>query len=740
MAYQSDAEKIELRGSVEDITFRNEENGFTVLELNVSGDLETVVGVLPLVAPGETLRLMGHWDFHPSFGRQFKAELCERKMPSSSADLLHYLSSGTIKGVGPATAVKIIEMFGEDAFDVLENHPDRLARVRGISPGKAMEICQRFKEQFAVREVMIALERFGMTPSECIRVFRLFGSNAVDKVTDDPYCLCEENIGIGFERADAIAEAMSLSPNGKLRSMAGVVHVVRHNLYSGGHTCLPKTKLLEPCASLLGVSEEIVSGAIDELIACGRLAEQTMYGKSFVFLPRVFEAERSAADHILMKLQFPPAVRSTLDEEIRMAEQKEAVTYAEKQREAIRIAAERGLLILTGGPGTGKTTALKGILRLYEEQGLDVALAAPTGRAAKRMCEVTGRDAKTLHRLLEVEWDESDHPQFQRNERNPIDANALIVDELSMVDIYLFSSLLKALPMGCRLILVGDADQLPPVGAGNVLHDLIQSGKLPVVRLSEVFRQAQESLIVTNAHRIVCGEAPILNETKKDFFFMPRSSYTTAATVCSLCAERLPRAYGYSPLEDIQVLCPSRKGETGCVRLNQMLQELLNPPDERKNEIRIKGNVLRVGDKVMQIRNNYDIEWSRGKEDGVGVYNGDIGILTSIDLGLGEIVVVFDGREAQYTPEDAQDLELAYAVTVHKSQGSEFPAVIVPVSGVVPQLRYRNLLYTAVTRAKKTLILVGSAEEIQDMTANDRKARRYSALQYFLTNDEQRIF
>lgn len=739
MAYPTDAEKTELRGSVEDITFRNDENGFTVLELNVSGDLQTVVGVLPAVAPGEELRLMGRWDFHPSFGRQFKAELCERKMPSTAADLLHYLSSGAIKGVGPATAVKIVEMFGEDAFDVLENHPNRLARVRGISPGKAMEICQRFKEQFAVREVMIALERFGMTASECIRVFRLFGSNAVEKVTADPYCLCEENIGISFERADAIASAMQDSPNEKLRTMAGVVHAVRHNL-SNGHTCLPREKLYTPCAELLHTSAQTVSEAVDALVECGRLVEQKMNGKAFVFLPRVFEAERSAADHMLMKLQFPPAVRSTLMEEICMAEEKESVTYADKQREAIRIAAERGLLILTGGPGTGKTTALKGILRLYEEQGLDVALAAPTGRAAKRMSEVTGREAKTLHRLLEVEWDESDHPQFQRNERNPIDANALIVDELSMVDIYVFSSLLKALPFGCRLVLVGDADQLPPVGAGNVLHDLIESGKLPVVRLTEVFRQAQESLIVTNAHRIVRGEMPVLNENKKDFFFMNRSPRAAAATVCSLYTERLPRAYHYSPLEDIQVLCPSRKGETGAVHLNQMLQQMLNPPDENKNEIRIKGNVLRVGDKVMQVRNNYDIVWSRGAEDGVGVYNGDIGVLTGIDLGNGELELLFDGRTALYTLEDAQDLELAYAITVHKSQGSEFPAVIVPVAGVVPQLRYRNLLYTAVTRAKNILILVGGAGEVREMTENDRKARRYSALQYFLTNDEPRSF
>ena len=738
MAYPQE-EKTELRGSVEGVTFRNEENGFTVLDLNVRGELETVVGILPSVAPGEELRLVGRWDMHASFGRQFRAELCERKMPQTAADLLQYLSGGTIKGVGPATALKIVETFGEEAFDVLENSPERLSRIKGISPAKAMEICQRFREQFAVREVMIALERFGMTATECIRVFRAYGAHAVERVKSDPYCLCDEEIGIPFERADTIARAMQEKPDEKLRAMAGIVHAVRHNLRNG-HTCLPCQKLFAPCEALLGCGEDVIREAMDALVDCGRLIRTELGGTPFVFLPRVYEAERSAADHIRMKLRFPPAGRSTLPEEIRLAERKEGVVYANKQREAIRIAAEKGLLILTGGPGTGKTTALRGILRLYEEQGLDVALAAPTGRAAKRMSEVTGREAKTLHRLLEVEWDESDHPRFQRNERNPIDANAVIVDELSMVDIYVFSSLLQALPLGCRLVMVGDSDQLPPVGAGNVLHDLIASGRLPVVTLTEVFRQAQESLIVTNAHRIVRGEMPELSCRTKDFFFLERTAHAAVSTICDLYTERLPRAYGYSPTEDIQVLCPSRKGQTGSVRLNQALQQLLNPPAPQKNEITVKGNTLREGDKVMQIRNNYDILWTRGAEEGVGVFNGDIGVLTRIDPGAGELEVDFDGRRAAYAMENAQDLEPAYAITVHKSQGSEFPAVIVPVAGVVPQLTYRNLLYTAVTRAKKLLILVGDTATVREMTENDRKARRYSALQAFLEDDDQISF
>ena len=734
MAYQNE-EQTALTGTVEDVTFRNEENGFTVLTLACEGDLETVVGILPDVVPGEQLRLMGRWDHHASFGRQFRAQICERKMPSTAADLLHYLSGGAIKGIGPSTAMKIVEMFGEEAFDVLENAPERLARVKGISQGKAIEICQRFRDQFAVREVMIALERFGLTAAECMRAYKAFDVHTVDMVRENPYCLCEEGVGISFERVDALADALPEPPDRRQRAMAGVLHTVRHNLRNG-HTCLPREKLYAPCSDALRIETAQITDAMDALVACGKLIQQDFDGKPFLFLPLLYEAERSAADHMRMKLRFPPAGRATLDEEISMAELHEGVQYAEKQRLAIRTAAEKGLLILTGGPGTGKTTALKGILRLYEEQGLDVALAAPTGRAAKRMSEVTGRDAKTLHRLLEVEWDESDHPHFQRNERNPIDASAVIVDELSMVDIYLFSSLLKALPLGCRLVMVGDADQLPSVGAGNVLHDLIASGRIPTVRLNEVFRQAQESLIVTNAHRIVQGEMPDLTEKAKDFFFLRRGSAETAETVCSLVCERLPRAYGYSPVDDIQVLCPSRKGPNGTVQLNRALQDRLNPAASYKDEVQIKGAVLRTGDKVMQVRNNYDILWTRGEEEGVGVFNGDIGVLHSVDLAADELEVLFDGRSAIYSIRQAQDLEPAYAVTVHKSQGSEFPAVVMPVSGTVQQLKYRNLLYTAVTRARENLILVGSADEVREMTENDRKAKRYSALCRFLTDDE----
>ncbi|MBS7361227.1 MAG: Flp pilus assembly complex ATPase component TadA, partial [Oscillospiraceae bacterium] len=437
-------------------------------------------------------------------------------------------------------------------------------------------------------------------------------------------------------------------------------------------------------------------------------------------------------------LKFPPAGRPAPEKEVDRLEKQTGIKYGKRQREAIITAVEKGMLILTGGPGTGKTTTLNGILRFFEEDGLKVALAAPTGRAAKRMSEVTGRNAKTIHRLLEVEWDKNDRPQFSRNARNPLEANAVILDELSMVDITLFSSFLEALPIGCRLIMVGDSDQLPPVGAGNVLHDLISSGEIPVVELKEVFRQAMESLIVENAHRIVKGDAPLLIVSDKDFFFIQNESpFLAAKTVTDLCTARLPKAYGYSPLDNIQVICPSRMGDSGTYNLNRMLQSALNPQDAAKAEITVAGTVFREGDKVMQTRNNYNIEWTSSDSEGTGIFNGDIGMLRKIDMRTRTVDIMFDDRKAVFPFESLQELELAYAVTVHKSQGNEFDVVVMPVAGVPPRLAYRNLLYTGVTRAKKMLVLVGSKRQVCAMAANDKKARRYSALEHFLKETEK---
>ena len=669
--------QIELRGSVEDVTFYRPDTGFTVLDLNSEGELVTVVGVLPALSAGEELRLMGHWDVHASFGRQFRAELCERSLPSTAGQLLKYLSSGAVKGIRAATAEKIVEAFGDRTFDILENEPERLATI-----------------------------------------------------------LCSEDIHMGFERADVIAQAMPNRPDAIHRVRAGVIYVLRHNLHNG-HTCIPREKLLTPSRDLLNTDTDTIEIALDGLLEDRQLVSKTIGSREFIFLPSVYSAEKSAAERIRIMLRFPPAGKLALEKEIQRVEQESGIQYEEKQRLAITTAVQKGLLILTGGPGTGKTTTLKGILTLFERDGLDVALAAPTGRAAKRMSELTGKEAKTIHRLLEVEWTENDRPVFARDARNPLEADAVIVDELSMVDINLFSSLLDALPLGCRLVMVGDSDQLPPVGAGNVLQDLIQSGLLPTVQLTEVFRQAMESLIVTNAHRIVNGETPVLDRNDADFFFMHRPApYLAERTVTELCAARLPKAYGYSPISDIQVLCPSRKGDLGTVNLNRVLQGVLNPPEKKKQEITINGRILRTGDKVMQTKNNYDLPWTRDGENGSGVFNGDVGILERIEHASSTLYVLFDDRTAMYSFESAAELELAYAITVHKSQGSEFEAVVMPVLNVVPQLSYRNLLYTAVTRAKSKMILVGSRDVVHRMVENDKKTRRFSALRAFLTEED----
>ncbi|MEG2015876.1 MAG: ATP-dependent RecD-like DNA helicase [Oscillospiraceae bacterium] len=730
-------EEIEnLFGMAENIVFRKADTGFTVLDLSTpDGELVTVVGILPEIAPGEELNLQGHWGNHASFGRQFKAELCERSMPATEAQILKYLSGGTVRGIGPATAVKIVEKFGEDTFDIIENHPEQLSKIRGISMQKAEKIREEFKNQFAMRETIICLEGFGMTPIECIDAYKAFGAVAVDRIKENPYILCTEAVGMGFERADSIARMLPTPPKNELRVLAGIVHVVRHNL-SNGHTCIPRDKLFNPSSSLLNTDNDTIDIAIDKLAEQNQLVVKEFNGKEFVFLPYIYMAEKQAAQRIRVMQKFPPAGKPTLNQEILKIEKKNKITYEQKQRLAISTAIEKGMLILTGGPGTGKTTTINGILKLFEQDSLNVVLTAPTGRAAQRMSEITGREAKTIHRLLEAERTTGERMTFARNARNPVDADAIIVDELSMVDIVLFASLLDALPLGCRLIMVGDSDQLPPVGAGNVLHDLIESDILPVVKLDEVFRQAMQSLIVSNAHRIVKGEMPIMNQNDSDFFYMPRAdAVSVASTVVNLCKTRLPKAYGYSPTADIQVLCPSKKGQAGTINLNRILQQELNPPDKSKKEIAMLTRIFREGDKVMQIRNDYNICWTKGGEDGTGIFNGDVGVIEKIVPQANSLTIVFDGRRATYAYENLTELELAYAVTVHKSQGSEFEAVIIPAIDIVPQLCYRNLLYTAVTRAKKTLIIVGNQNQVYKMVENDKKIRRYSALNALLLEE-----
>ena len=725
-----------LNGVVEGVIYRNPENGYSVLDVSCDGKLITAVGLLSVVEPGESLSLRGQWVLHPTYGSQFKVESFERNTPKSAADMLRYLSGGTIKGVGPATAQRIVDRFGDRTFAVIENEPDRLAEIRGISREKADAICDAFRKQFAVRETMIYLEKYGMTPTECLNTYKAFGSASVERVTENPYCLCGAKVGIGFVRADEIAQRMEHAVDPMYRARAGVLHIIRHNLQNG-HTCLPREKLIAPACSLLGFEDGDAQRVIDDLIEDKELVQIDMDGRGYLFLPYMYLAEKNIADRIHVMLKFPPQKDSPVVSDIDAIEKEKGIRFEKKQRQAILTAVRQGLLVLTGGPGTGKTTTLNGILSLYEKRKLRVLLAAPTGRAAKRMSEVTGREAKTLHRLLEVQFGDNDRQTFARNFEHPLEADAVIVDELSMVDVQLFWGLLDALPLGCRLIMVGDSDQLPPVGAGNVLQDIIASGLLPVVALTQVFRQAMESLIVTNAHRIVGGEYPILDEKDKDFFFLQRDNVFSAAdTLVDLYTNRLPKAYGYDPIDDMQIICPSRKGEAGTVSLNRSLQQKLNPPAEGKAEVPSAGRVFRVGDKVMQTKNNYDIIWIRDGQTGEGIFNGDIGVVLAINQTANMCKIRFDDKTALYPFDNLKELEHAYAVTVHKSQGCEFEAVLMSVVGVVPQLCYRNLLYTAVTRAKTRMIVVGSRAMIEAMVDNDKKTRRYSALCHFLTEAE----
>ncbi len=723
-----------LSGVVESVVYQNTVNCFTVLEINCGGNIIIAVGVLSDITAGEEVELRGKWDTHATFGRQFKISSCVRKLPDTAAKLFRYLASGTVKGIGPKTAAKIIKEFGEEAFDVLEHEPERLAAINGISKKKAIEISAEFNSQYAMRKIMLALEEFGVSPAEAAAIYKLFGINALDIIRENPYILCGQVRGFDFERAEKLKNDMALSPSADHRNSAGILYIVSHNIYNNGHTCIPREKIVPPATSLLEISPEETEAAVDRLIEEKRLFSVEIEGEPFLFLPDIYNAERSIAQQLQRAVKYTPTSEKKTDAAIRTLEDEFGIEYAEKQIEAIRTAAQKGLLILTGGPGTGKTTTVRGIISIFEKQNIRIVLCAPTGMATKRMSEVTGRDAKTIHRLLEVEWSEEDKPVFRRNAQNPLSAGAVIVDEVSMVDVELMASLLDAVPLGCRIIMVGDDDQLPSVGPGNVLRDIIASGVMPVVCLTEIFRQAQQSLIVMNAHRIINGDLPVLNRTDSDFFFMRRENQVqTAKTVRDLVSMRIPEAYGFSPVGDIQVLCPSKKGECGTASINKQLQEVLNPRSTAKSELRTpSGRIFREGDRVMQIKNNYNIHWQKDGEEGDGIFNGDIGIIRKINFVTGIMQIDFDERIAEYPTDNLAELELAYAVTVHKSQGSEYPVVIIPVIDCPPQLIYRNLLYTAVTRAKKILIIVGDEERVYSMTRNNKRNRRYSALKTFL--------
>ena len=726
----------EIKGIVEKITYRNESNAYTVAEVRIESESQKVVGVMPFLTEGDEAVFYGTYTVHPSYGEQFKAESFERKTPQNSAAVLRYLSSGTIKGIGPATAQKIVEKFGADTLEIIQNRPQDLAAIKGITLEKAKQISEEYQKQYGVRDIMMMLSRYGVTPDKCLAIYRRFGDKSTDMIKSNPYALCEEGIDFRFETAEDIAEDFSFDKNSELRVSAGVEYVLRKNL-ANGHTCLPREKLCDVAVKLLECKRDTVEDCCDRLTECFRVKTKTVNGTEYLSIPEYYLAEEHIAARLVSVKRYIDRAVTVDSLEIENVERKLGIEFEDLQKQAIFEAFSSGILVLTGGPGTGKTTTLNAIISLFENRNLDLELAAPTGRAAKRMTELTGREAKTIHRLLEVEWTDGDKQQFSRNEKNPLNCDVIIVDEASMIDALLFDSLLKALRLSCRIILVGDSDQLPAVGAGNVLNDILSSDIFPSIRLKKVFRQAVKSKIVINAHAIIKGENPDFSSKESDCFFLRRQDrFAVSNTVIELVSERLPNAYGFDPIRDIQVLCPSRLTETGTVNLNNILQSTLNPNTSGKQQLAFKGIYLREGDKVMQIKNNYDLQYRRDNgEYGTGVFNGDVGFITDIDKRGGILKVRFDDRIVTYFSEDLGQLELAYAVTVHKSQGSEYDCVVLPLFDVPQKLKYRNLLYTAVTRAKKLLVAVGNDTVWTDMVANDRKTLRYTMLKQFLKED-----
>ncbi|MBQ9743120.1 MAG: ATP-dependent RecD-like DNA helicase [Ruminococcus sp.] len=730
----SNNEMYEVCGTVERVVYRNEENEYTVIEIGYGDDCITAVGTMPAVYEGEELKLIGSFQSHPTYGQQLSVSAFERSMPRSVLGILKYLSGGAIKGIGPSTAARLVKEFGENTLDIMENEPERVARLKGISIDKAKSFAQQLKANTSIRDLMAYLSGFGISPQDAIALWKKFGSETINIIENNPFSLCIDTSSISFETADMIARKKDIPSDSSLRIRAGLAYVLRHNR-RGGHTCLPQDKLLQTTSAFLEVELYQSEAALEDMVTDGTLVRYNLNDRDFIFLPDLYQSESYIAARMKMLLRYPVAPMDDSSALIDQIENRTGIKYAQLQREAIMQALCKGLLVLTGGPGTGKTTTLNGIISILKSKGQKVQLAAPTGRAAQRMSELSGCEAKTIHRLLEVQYNRDEQPEFKKNEMNMLNCDAIIVDELSMVDTILFESLLKALPLGCRIILVGDSDQLPSVGAGNILADLIASEVIPIVALKEIFRQSEKSLIVTNAHKIVNGIMPELTVKDNDFFFLPCNNPTAARDlIVSLYSERLPKSYGYSPLNDIQVLTPGRKGILGTAELNQALREALNPPSGSKDEITFGLSTFRLGDKVMQVKNNYNISWLRDTgEIGEGIFNGDIGIIEQIDKVGRRMQIRFDDRSAVYDGDCVADLELSYACTVHKSQGNEFEAVIIPIIKNSQYLFYRNLLYTGVTRAKKLLIIVGNQQSVEYMVNNNVRTLRYSGLRGMLT-------
>ncbi|MDR1754411.1 MAG: ATP-dependent RecD-like DNA helicase [Eubacterium sp.] len=725
-----------LKGVVESVIYKNTQTGYVVFDAASNGELVPVMGVLGDIAVGEKLSLIGSFIETPKYGRQFKAEACERMQPDTPDEIRRYLASGIIKGLGPALAKKLTEKFGAETLEIIENQPERLIEIKGVTPERAEYISYEYKRICSVKSIIDFLGYYRISPQTSLAVWQRYEGECIKKIKKNPYILCEIGIDVDFNIADYIAKDYNIENYDPNRVIAAIAYVLKENA-DNGHTCLPLPVLKNLTCEQFGISYDCFENALESGITgnvvSGRqkLFSKLKFGdKTRIFLAQYYMAEKYIADKLSIMAGLNTGANADYSDEISGIEFEENIKYEFLQKAAINGCLTNSVFILTGGPGTGKTTTINAVIKIFKQKKRVLALAAPTGRAAKRMTDLTGESAKTIHRLLEVDSDKDNLLSFKRNEFNPLGSNVIIVDEMSMVDVLLFEALLRAIKPDSKLILIGDFNQLPSVGPGNVLKDLISTGIIPAIELKEIFRQAAQSLIVTNAHKIVSGELPELNIRDRDFFFMRADSdFEISRLVVDLAKTRLPEKYGFSALDDIQILSPTKMGEAGTKGLNSALQKALNPPAKSKREIKFFDAVFRQGDKVMQTKNDYEVNWLKKGSKGKGVFNGDIGIITDIDGYSGNLTINFDGRAALYSPEMLNKIEHAFAITVHKSQGSEYDAVIVPITDISSRLLYRNLLYTAVTRAKKILILIGRKEVVAEMVGTVRKTTRYSCIQ-----------